>query len=152
MWRGAARALFSDPLPEVRVVAVRIAQMTAARDVLRRLRHDESVRVRAMAFEALDALGAGDAEPGGNMDLAADARQRRTAVILRRALGAAALKAGRVPAALRYLEEAVVFDPDSAACWEALAPIYEAAGRRGEALAAWARAGSLGHPAGGVRR
>jgi len=152
-WLGDAAAVAADPLPEVRVVAVRIALLAEARDILRRLRHDESVRVRALAFEALLALdGAATTGSEAAVDLIADARQRRRAAVLRRALGEAARKAGRIPVAVRFLEEALVFDPENAARWEALAAVYEAAGRRAEALASWARAGTLGHEPGGAKR
>ncbi len=140
----------SDHAPAVRLAAVRIARRLGARDVLRDLRKDASLRVRAEAFTSLVELGGagrtGDAAaeaPPSVEGLALAVRQVRDAVAVHVALGAAALQDGRPADAVRHLEQAVVFDPSGAATWRALAPAYEAAGRRKAALAAWARAGAL---------
>jgi predicted CXXCH cytochrome family protein len=137
-------AIVADPVPEVRLVAVRAAERSPTGDaVLETLRGDREPCVRAAAALALARRGK-PVDPSALADLQVEARRSLADADARVALAPLLRAAGDLPAALRAASESVLVAPASPWTWREAALTLSALGRMEDANGAWlavARAG-----------
>ncbi len=134
--RGDGASLVADPVPEVRLAAVRAAALGTDRAKavanLEGFLVDAEPRVRAEAEVALALLGR-DPDPAWRPDLEAAIRLDRGLSEARLVLAWLERKAGEPARAAESLRLAITFAPDLDDAWVALADVLDALSRRAEA-------------------